>query len=83
MLRIQNEDPKLIIFFLYDDEDQSVRVEEVEEVSFFRINQHLNLGGSVFITHRAEPQRRISPRRESSKNQRVTQLLDKCSVEVY
>jgi hypothetical protein len=83
MLRMQNEDSKLVIFFLYDDEDQSVRVEEVEEVSFFRINQHLDLGGSVFITHRRKPQRKISPRKESSRNQRGIQLLDRCSVEVY
>jgi hypothetical protein len=42
MLRVQHEDSKLMVYFLYDDEDQSVRVEEVEELSFFRIDRHLH-----------------------------------------
>ncbi len=43
---------KFIVYFLYDDEDQSVLVEEVEEIDFLKVIQHLNFGGSVFITHR-------------------------------
>ena len=47
---------KFIVYFLYDDIDQSVRVEEVEEIDLSRVTQHLDLGGSVFITHRREPE---------------------------
>lgn len=46
------EDHKFIIFFLKDDEDQSVQVEEVEEINFLEVSRHLNLGESVFIAHR-------------------------------
>ncbi len=78
MLRVQNEDSTLIVFFLYDDEDQSVRVEEVEEISFFRIDRHLSLGGSVFITHRREPQSSTDSIDEGSKKRKTIQLLSRC-----
>ena len=45
---------RFIIYFLYDDEDQSVYVEEVEEIDFLKVVQHLSFGGSIFITHRRE-----------------------------
>jgi len=54
---IEDEGRSFIVFFLNNDEDQSVHVEEVEEVDFSKIIQHLNLGGSVFITHRRKPER--------------------------
>lgn len=47
---------KFIVYFLYNDEDQSVRVEEVKEINLSQVTQHLDLGGSVFITHRREPE---------------------------
>lgn len=50
--KVEENAHKFIIYFLYDDEDQSVFVDEVEEVDFLRVIQHLNFGGSVFITHR-------------------------------
>ena len=78
MLRVQDEDSALIVFFLYDDEDQSVRVEEVEEISFFRIDRHLSLGGSVFITHRREPQSNTDSINEGSKKRETIQLLSRC-----
>lgn len=43
-------EPKLLIFFLMNDEEQSVRVEEVEEVNLEAIKRHLKNGESVFIT---------------------------------
>ena len=46
---------KFIIYFLNDDEDQSVHVEETEEINFPKVMRHLNFGGSVFITHRRSP----------------------------
>ena len=78
MLRVQNEDSALIVFFLYDDEDQSVRVEEVEEISFFRIDRHLSLGGSVFITHRKESQSNTDSVDEGSRKRKAIQLLSRC-----
>lgn len=43
-------EPKLLIFFLMNDEEQSVKVEEVEEVDLETIKRHLKNGESVFIT---------------------------------
>jgi hypothetical protein len=42
--------PKFIVFFLLNDEEESVKVEEVEEVNFETIKRHLKKGESVFIT---------------------------------
>jgi hypothetical protein len=47
---------KFIVYFLCDDEDQNVHVEEVEELDLSNVTQHLDSGGSVFITHRREPE---------------------------
>lgn len=49
---LESNKHNFIVYFLYDDEDQNVRVEEVEEIDLSRVIQHLDLGGSVFITHR-------------------------------
>jgi hypothetical protein len=38
------------LFFLRDNEDQSVEVEEVEEIDFREVKKHLENGESVFIT---------------------------------
>lgn len=53
---LENNKHKFIVYFLYDDVDQSVRVEEVGEIDLSQVTQHLELGGSVFITHRREPE---------------------------
>ncbi|MFB0522458.1 MAG: hypothetical protein ACETV1_01685 [Candidatus Bathyarchaeia archaeon] len=53
---LEDNEHKFIVYFLYDDEDQSVRVEEVQEIDLSQVIQHLDLGGSVFITHRREPE---------------------------
>jgi len=53
--KTENEGHKFVVFFLNEDEEQSVHVEEVDEVDFSMIIQHLNLGGSVFISHRRKP----------------------------
>ena len=39
-----------------DDEDQSVEIEEVEEIDFVEVKKHIERGESVFITrkHREE-----------------------------
>ena len=50
--KVEENSHKFIIYFLYDDEDQNVFVDEIEEIDFLKVIEHLNLGGSVFITHR-------------------------------
>lgn len=40
------------LFFLKDDEDQSVQVVEVKEIDFAEVIQHLNQGKSIFITRK-------------------------------
>ena len=55
---------KFIIYFLSDDEDQSVHVEESEEINFPRVMMHLNFGGSVFITHRRSSRLRRGLKRD-------------------
>ena len=50
--KVEEDAHKFIIYFLYEDEDQNVFVDEVEEIDFLKVIEHLNLGGSVFITHR-------------------------------
>jgi len=48
--------PKFLIFFLINDEEQSVKVEEVEEVNLETIKRHLKKGESVFITPKRQEQ---------------------------
>lgn len=60
---IAEEEENFIVYFLYEDEDQNVRVEEVGEVDFLEVIQHLNFGGSVFITRRRKPQR-LDPKKQ-------------------
>ena len=80
MLReVQDEAHKFIVFFLNDDEDQSVHVEEVKQVNFYKIIRQLNLGRSVFITHRRKPQRNIGSGGGSSRRHRMIQLLSRGS----
>ena len=56
----ESEEHRFIVFFLYDDKDQTVHVKEAQEINFSKVFQHLSLGGSIFITHRRKPQRDIS-----------------------
>ncbi len=42
------------LFFLKEDEDQSVEVEEVEEIDFAELKKHIERGESVFITRKRE-----------------------------
>ena len=53
---LESSKPRFIVYFLYDDEDQNVHVEEMEDVDLAKVTQHLDLGGSVFITHRRTPE---------------------------
>jgi hypothetical protein len=40
------------LFFLKNNEEQSVEVEEVEEIDFAEVKKHIERGESVFITHK-------------------------------
>lgn len=40
------------IFFLVDDEDQTVHIEEAEEIDFRMIKRRLERGEEVFITRK-------------------------------
>jgi hypothetical protein len=49
-VEIDEEKPLFQLFFLRNNENQSVEVEEVEEIDFRKIKTHLERGESVFIT---------------------------------
>lgn len=49
-LEIHEEKPLFQLFFLKNNEDQSVEVEELEEIDFKEVKEHLEQGESVFIT---------------------------------
>jgi len=52
IVEVNEEKPLFQLFFLKDDEDQSVEVLEVEEIDFVEVERRLNQGESVFITHK-------------------------------
>ena len=64
------EEHRFIVFFLYDDEDQTVFVNEAEEIDFSKVIQHLDLGGSIFITHRRSPIEASVPEEKPQRNAR-------------
>ena len=41
-----------VVLFLDNENTESVHAEEVEEIDFYKILLHLNLGGSVFIANK-------------------------------
>jgi len=42
--------PVFQVLLLHNDASQDVEVQEADEVDFFRVQDHLERGGSVFIT---------------------------------
>lgn len=70
---------QFIIYFLDDDEDQGVYVEENDEVNYSKIIQHLNFGGSVFITRRRKPKLKMSLKMKNSKVNRINESFKKNS----
>jgi len=42
------------LFYLKDDEDQSVEVEEVQEIDFSEVKKRVGQGESVFITSKSK-----------------------------
>jgi len=49
-VEIDKEKPLFQLFFLRNNENQTVIVEEVEEIDFGKVNERLEKGESVFIT---------------------------------
>ena len=49
-VEIDEEKPLFQLFFLRNNENQSVEVEEVEEIDFRKVKEHLEQGESVLIT---------------------------------
>jgi len=52
--KVYEEEPLFRLFFLKNDEDQSVEIEEVEEIDFAEVKKHIERGESVFITRKRE-----------------------------
>ena len=52
VIEVNEEKPLFQLFFLKDDEDQSVEIEEVEEIDFREVEKRLKQGASVFITRK-------------------------------
>ncbi len=50
LVEIDEEKPLFQLFFLRNDEDATVVVEEVEEIDFGKVKERLEQGESVFIT---------------------------------
>ena len=50
VIEVDEEKPLFQVFFLKDDEDQSVEVVEVEEIDFREAERRLKQGESVFVT---------------------------------
>jgi len=50
IIEVDEEKPLFQLFFLKDDENQSIEVKEVEEINFREVERRLKQGESVFIT---------------------------------
>lgn len=69
ILEVKRAVPQVFqVLLLGNDASQDVEVEENEQVDFLRIQEHLNRGGSVFITSKrsqkiAPPKPQKAPRK--------------------
>ena len=59
-VKIDEEKELFQLFFLRNDENQSVEVEEVKEIDFRKVKEHLEQGESVFITFKRKE--KVEPR---------------------
>ena len=50
VVEVDEDKPLFQLFFLKDDENQSIEVEEVEKINFIEVENRLKQGESVFIT---------------------------------
>ncbi|MCW3977852.1 MAG: hypothetical protein NWE77_07965 [Candidatus Bathyarchaeota archaeon] len=49
-----DEKPEFQIFFLRDDDEQSVEVQEVEKIDYEEVKKRVEHGESVFITRKSK-----------------------------
>jgi len=54
VIQVDEERPVFQLFFLKDNENQSVEIEEIEEIDFRGVKERLEQGESVFITLKRE-----------------------------
>jgi hypothetical protein len=50
VIKSNEEKPLFQLFFLKDDEEQSIEVEEVEKINLIEVENRLKQGESIFIT---------------------------------
>jgi len=67
VVKVDEEKPLFQLFFLKENEDRSVEVEEVEEIDFEEVKKRLEQGESVFIT-RKRKQKLITHKRKQKLN---------------
>ena len=81
LLEVNSKKPKLYqVLFLKNDGDQSVEVEEVEQIDFVKIKEHLEQGDSVFITNRRRQKIKIpGPKKKIKKYSVNTKNVNKPS----
>jgi hypothetical protein len=49
---MHEQKPLFQLFFLRNNENQSVIVEEVDEIDYSKVKERLEQGDSIFITHK-------------------------------
>jgi len=60
VIETNEENPLFQLFFLKNDEDQSIEVFEVEEIDFTEVKKRLERGESVFITRKRKQELDLS-----------------------
>jgi hypothetical protein len=68
--------PVFQLIFLNNDEDQSVKVKEVDEIDFVEVKMRVEKGDSVFITKRENEKIDVSSLSKEKKKNRVISLGD-------
>ena len=67
-----SDKPLFQIFFLKNDRDQSVRVEEVEEIDCEEIKSHIERGDSIFISQVRKNQNYVKNRAQYKRREVVS-----------
>ena len=61
VVEVNEEKPLFQLFFLKEDEDGSVEVEEVEKIDFGKVERRLKQGESIFITSKRKQKLNTRP----------------------
>jgi hypothetical protein len=65
MLEIKKAKPKFQVLFLRNDSSQEVEVQDVKQVDFLTIQEHLEQGESIFIT--SKPSQKLNAPKHKGK----------------